>query len=96
VASRREEQVRRAEEAYGREHQLERAAAGEETHRLLRDFACEIAAEVDATAPPGPLGPVDTAGLLRAAFDAETPEPEDPLVPKLLRAAMDEANRRQA
>jgi hypothetical protein len=66
VASRREEQVRRAEEAYGRKQQLERARAGEETHAiLLREFACSIAAEVDATATTrARSGPWTSAGLL--------------------------------
>jgi hypothetical protein len=94
VASRREEQVRRAEEAYGREQQLERARAGEETHAILREFLLEAADEVPGY-DQGPFGPTDIGGLLATCWDAQDPKPEDPLVPKLLRAAIDESKRRQ-
>lgn len=87
----RDEQIRKVLE--GGPEQRERFAAGEEVHDLLGGMIREAEDSVPPT--PGPFGPI-RGGILGDLWDAvDEPREEDPLVPALLRAALEEVKRRE-
>lgn len=87
----RDEQIRKVLE--GGPEQRERFAAGEEVHELLGQMIRE--AEDSVPPSPDPFGYVRT-GILGELWDTvDEPREEDPLVPALLRAALEEVKRRE-